>query len=371
MTFVIKPTYACNAACNYCYAYKENENEKMSLDNVEKMFSVISNNIFLFNNSKGVKFLWHGGEPLLLGKTFYQEVLKLSEKYFTSKNFTCFHQMQSNLTLIDEEYADILISFLHEKKIGTSVDPFDNLRSLKNGKDYLTTWTNALNILRKKGIKVGIVFTVHKNTITKCRDIFSWLKSLPEEISCRFNPVFKTNKTNDGCEFYVSANEYGKFLIEMYDLYIEEQNIRKRRWKKISPFADWFRIVRSNGKEKVCVFKENCQNSFMGIDYKGNVSGCGRFLASSDIRYGNIYSDDINDILSNIKRIEIADRAKILRKNDCNKCPHWHLCGGGCPSIAYSYYEDFNKKDPFCESYFMFFEHWRSKTKERQIRLNK
>lgn len=360
MTIIMKPTYACNAACAYCYAAKEEQNKFMSVDNLEKVFKNISKDISAYNKRNGLKFLWHGGEPLVMGKNFYKEVIRLSDKYFSQKGIRCTHQLQSNLTLIDEEYIDVLEGLLEKKQFGTSIDPFSPTRPLKNGKDYNSEWHKSVKLLRDKGFNIGIVFTIHKDLLDKCEEIYKWVSDLGKGFSCKLNPVFRSKKGDDNSGLYVTSEEFGEFLINMY-------KIHSREGKKIrlSPFRDWVRINRSNGKDRVCSFKKDCQVSFLGIDYEGNVSGCGRFLASSDVRYGNVISDKAKDIFSNKERIKLSNRAKVLRNGECKSCKHWKYCMGGCPSIAYSYHGDFMKKTPWCEAYTMFFDYWQKISKKK------
>ena len=359
----MKPTYACNADCDYCYAAKEEQNKFMSLEKLESIFKSISENIKSYNKKNGLKFLWHGGEPLTMGKDFFKEVKCLSDKYFTSKGIKCSHQLQSNLTLIDDEYINVLENLLEKKQFGTSIDPFSPTRPLKNGKDYNSEWHKSVNLLRERGFNIGVVLTIHKGLLDKYEELYKWISDKGKGFSCKLNPVFKSKKGDDNSELYVTSKEFGQFLINMYEIYL-----RDGKRVRLSPFRDWVRINRSKGKDRVCSFKKDCQVSFLGIDYEGNVSGCGRFLASSDIRYGNVISDSTKDLFNNEERANLSKRAEVLKNGECKECKHWHYCMGGCPSIAYSYHGDFMKKTPWCEAYTMFFDYWQKRTKKKSAK---
>ena len=53
-----------------------------------------------------IKYIWHGGEPLLLGINFYKKAIEFQEKakYETGCNYD--NSLQSNLTLLNNEYID-------------------------------------------------------------------------------------------------------------------------------------------------------------------------------------------------------------------------------------------------------------------------
>ena len=68
-TLIVKATTACNLACPYCYNYKNSLcREDISEKTIDKILKVFKNKIGAF--------VWHGGEPLLVGKKFFDETNK-------------------------------------------------------------------------------------------------------------------------------------------------------------------------------------------------------------------------------------------------------------------------------------------------------
>jgi uncharacterized protein len=70
----------CNLACGYCYNGSDRiscvSNPKtISLETVYKIFD----QIYPFLKSDHLTVIWHGGEPLLAGKDFYQEVIDVQK----------------------------------------------------------------------------------------------------------------------------------------------------------------------------------------------------------------------------------------------------------------------------------------------------
>jgi len=66
LTVIIKVISACNLACRYCDA-DIYSNRRMSLDTVSQIITKA------LDYADRVEFIWHGGEPLLMGIQFYEK----------------------------------------------------------------------------------------------------------------------------------------------------------------------------------------------------------------------------------------------------------------------------------------------------------
>lgn len=70
--------------CNYCYYRHNNINSgkhKMDLETAKK---VIENSIK--NNFTHASFVWHGGEPLLVGIDYFKEIVNYQNELLQEKN---------------------------------------------------------------------------------------------------------------------------------------------------------------------------------------------------------------------------------------------------------------------------------------------
>jgi len=66
-----------------------------------------------------VAISWQGGEPTIMGLDFYRQAIALVEKY-RRPNMTCLHTMQTNGTLLDDEWAAFFKE--HNFLLGVSVE---------------------------------------------------------------------------------------------------------------------------------------------------------------------------------------------------------------------------------------------------------
>jgi len=66
-----------------------------------------------------VEFIWHGGEPLLMGIQFYEKVVELQKRY-KREGQTIENDLQTNGTLISQEWVDFFKA--NDFHVGVSLD---------------------------------------------------------------------------------------------------------------------------------------------------------------------------------------------------------------------------------------------------------
>ncbi len=70
LTVVVGTTSDCNMSCKYCYRLKR-QTEYMSDSTLENAVRTVLSD----RRKSKICFLWHGGEPLLVGKDFYRKAM--------------------------------------------------------------------------------------------------------------------------------------------------------------------------------------------------------------------------------------------------------------------------------------------------------
>lgn len=116
-TNVVKPTHACNLACTYCYNEDE-RNKKMTLDTlravVDRTCEFVAENV----KDRKVDFIWHGGEPMLMGVDFYREVMSYQSLH--SHKIHISNVMQTNGLKVNEEWCEFFKE--HNWQVSISLD---------------------------------------------------------------------------------------------------------------------------------------------------------------------------------------------------------------------------------------------------------
>ncbi|MGR5268887.1 radical SAM protein [Vibrio astriarenae] len=115
----IKPIGSkCNLDCSYCYYLNHNSGCGDPMSD-EQLKLVIKNHIDSQpKHSKTVDFIWHGGEPLLRGRAFFQNVVLYQKQQAGTKRIM--NTIQTNGTLINESWAAFFKQ--HNFMVGISLD---------------------------------------------------------------------------------------------------------------------------------------------------------------------------------------------------------------------------------------------------------
>ena len=161
---VAKPTgAACNLDCQYCFFLSKEllYATKRQQMNEETLATYVAE--YLAASPDGeVTMLWQGGEPTLRGLPFFRTLVKLCERYRRPGQHVV-HAMQTNGTLIDEEWAEFLKA--NDVLVGVSIDgpePYhDAYRLNRAGRGTHAMVIRGWNILRQAGVRCNVLCTVH------------------------------------------------------------------------------------------------------------------------------------------------------------------------------------------------------------------
>ena len=343
---VVKPTNRCNGDCHYCSSYSINAPSDMNEDILEKMYDELFD-YARAANVENITMLWHGGEPLLMGKKFYR---KAWEKAIEQKVFRMRHLIQTNLLSVDEEWIELFTNF--DVYVSTSVDPIGHARTYKDGRLQYPDWINNFTLMCSSNVKVGgVVFTVTSKHMDRIEELYCFFKNIQSlasrEIGIKFNPVCPAGKANTekGNVLGIQPSDFGLFLSRLWDYWN-----RDGRPFPISPFSEWAMYGQLS-----CEFSGACHEHFLSIDGEGNIYHCGRF-SDSGLPLGNMHENTLTSIMTeNLWRRQLFKRKAALQSGHCMGCELWEYCGGGCPYFADLYFSDPLAASPLCEATKTFF----------------
>ena len=127
VTLIIKVTNACNMRCRYCFIEPSVFHKTMNVDTAQRVVRAFLDSSYF----KSVQFVWHGGEPLLRGRRFFERILEEQRRRPTHVTFG--NSTQTNATRLDDEMMDFLLG--NGFGIGLSMDGSaainDNSRQLR------------------------------------------------------------------------------------------------------------------------------------------------------------------------------------------------------------------------------------------------
>ena len=72
INILVKVTHDCNLQCVYCFQNPDSKKDGIcEIEHVKKIL------LFASREYSQVNIIWHGGEPLLAPKSFYEEISRL------------------------------------------------------------------------------------------------------------------------------------------------------------------------------------------------------------------------------------------------------------------------------------------------------
>lgn len=322
-SILIKPVSSrCNIDCRYCFYKKltgkraEADYGKMSLQTAEMLVKHATDYADGF-----VCFAFQGGEPTLAGLDFYREIVRLQKQYNT-KGLEIQNTIQTNGTLIDEEWAE----FLHENHflVGLSLDGGrrvnDMYRVDYSGQGVYASIMRTVELFRRYNVDFNIVSVVTSLSAKKVPFIYHFYKEQGFDY-IQFVPCLDEN--GEDLDYCLGAEEYGDFLNELFDLWYEDfmQGVRM----DIRMFSNLAQMAAGYEPEE-CGMSGHCTTYFV-VEGDGSVYPCD-FYAVDEWRLGTV-ADSFKSMYEGERSQCFMGCSGTLHEK-CAACPYRALCRGGC-----------------------------------------
>lgn len=320
LSLIVKTSSSCNLACKYCDA-DIYSNQRISF---EVLLWVIKRAL---DGAKSVEFIWHGGEPLLLGKNFFKKIAYLQKSYVKEGQFIN-NSLQTNGYLLDEEWLEIFKKY--NFNIGLSLDGPEEVhnknRILRNGSGSHSKIMKNISLIRSKNIPFGVLAVVTDDTLKiGAKKFFEFF--IQNNIK-NFALLCQRPAINVGHEDYLSRIDHSHFVNEIFDIwyYLDDPTIHIRDFDSILSAL-------IGGNHRVCLLEGNCIGKYFGINFNGDVYHCDEFMFDPQYKLGNIVNNNFDDIvLSNeIAKLKARNEDEICQLH----CKWLSICNGGCPKDRY------------------------------------
>ena len=344
-SLLIKPASAlCNLACEYCFyldretdPYSELPGRRMTLDTLERL--VDSYLYYSFPNST---FAFQGGEPTLAGLPFFEKLVEFEQR-FGRPNQTVSNALQTNAVLIDKNWCDLFreTNWL----LGVSLDGPEEINDLyRFNKDRRGTWKRVIQsveLLKLNKVEFNILCVLSTANVEKPKELYRFYRSLGID-NIQFIPLAEFDGLGNRLPFTITAEQYGRFMVEVFDLWWPE-----RRKVRIRCFDNIAEAVAGH-KPGTCTMHETC-DSYVVVEFNGDVYPCDFFVEGS-WKLGNVNDDSWGEIARRSKRYSFASK-KTIAHPECQVCEWQALCHGGCPKFRRGPRRQFEDLDYFCSSY--------------------
>ncbi|PSV01171.1 radical SAM protein [Photobacterium kishitanii] len=322
---ILKPTKACNADCSYCYAPPIDGN-KWDLDKFKKFFLKIEPYLL-----KDAIFVWHGGEPMMMGANFYRDAREFVN--FRGRRDISF-TMQTNLLKYSTEKWKNIFKDIFNGNISTSYDPDETNRTIKGDSvKYNKIFKQKLTQYLSDGFSVMLISVFGKNNIDYADDLLNMAIEYNNHnyhVVPKFNRLFAGGRQKDASNL-LEKGEYGLLLCHLLDRWVDEElNF------PISPLDSLIRAFNSPHL-KTCPWNNSCAGSILNIETNGDVYGCDDIKSieqsEGEYCYGNLNDNWVSELLNSQNFRKMSSRSYSYPA-ECGHCDFFSVCRGGCVKDA-------------------------------------
>lgn len=351
LNLLIKPASStCNLRCKYCFYYDVADNREVknygimndsTLENlVKKVFEEVD---------FAVNFAFQGGEPTTAGIEYFYKFHKFVEKY-NKKNIIVNFSLQTNGTLIDKDW--ILLFKKYNYLVGISLDGNKDIHNtFRIDSKSCGTFSKVLKttkILKKSDIDFNILCVVNKLTAQNGKLVYNFFRNNGFRYY-QFIPCLDKLHSSEEKDYTLTAEDYGKFLDDTFNLWYEDILSGKR--VSVRHFDNYIKIILQEEPES-CDMVGHCNKNAV-LESDGSMYPCD-FYVLDEYKIGNINEMSFTELFESEKEINFLNSSMNIDE-ECKACKYFKICRGGCRR-----HKDLTKdnilKNRFCESYKYFFE---------------
>jgi uncharacterized protein len=365
---------ACNLSCRYCFyrekaeLYQEKQSFRMPDDVLERY--VQSYTAAHPKSSTEIEFAWQGGEPTLLGVSFYERVVELQARYARSGQAIT-NTLQTNGTLLDGDWGRFLAQ--HDFLVGVSIDGpepvHDSERVDPKGGGSFRAAMAGIEVLRRHGVRFNTLTTLHRHNCADPSALYDFLKGIgstflqfipivehAEKLEAKSLPgAIGSRLRAEGISVSgrsIEARQWAGTMMGIFDRWLECGDVGKIF---VRSFDVLLGIVAGH-PASVCVHAEHCGGSLV-MEHNGDVYACDHFV-SPEYKLGNVMTDPWAGMLECDRQLEFGRAKRSALPAYCRRCSYLPLCWGGCPKDRISTTPDGEPGLAYlCEGYRTFFRH--------------
>ena len=176
---LIKPASSlCNMRCKYCfYSDVSNSREVKSYGMMEDdTLETLVKRAFEYAD-ESVGFAFQGGEPTLVGLSFYERLIAL-EKTYNTKKIPVYNSIQTNGYAVDDSFAAFFAK--HNFLVGLSLDgtkeSHDALRVDAEGNGTFGRVLKTAELFQRHGVQFNILCVVNNFVARYPKEVYRQLR---------------------------------------------------------------------------------------------------------------------------------------------------------------------------------------------------
>lgn len=325
---IVKATRLCNLRCTYCHDWRSRA-ERMSFETL----ALLTKHSVMSEGRPNVEFIWHGGEPLLLGIDFYAKAIFLQE-HFRAPGQGLANSLQTNGTLVTAEWC----KFFRDSgfNIGVSIDGPRHLHDVNrrsaSGRGTFDDTLRALELLNRHDVPYGALMVLNRRALAIGPEaLFDFFADDLGIKSWDYLPVRPTNEIalGIGDADYVTPDEFSDFMIRTFDKWYGHHD-------SALDIRELTALLKSvlGGTPTVCTLAGDCIGEYFHVESNGDVYHCDKFLGDVEYLVGNFRTESFSEIRRSeaIRKLVEGEQREL---SDLSSCSWYSICHGGCPHDRY------------------------------------
>lgn len=366
----------CDIACDYCF-YLEKRELYPRGEHFKMPDEVLAKYIEQYVESQPtpvVEFVWHGGEPTLLGVDFYRRVVELQQPFRGKKEIR--NTLQTNAMRLDDEWC----AFFKQNDffIGVSLDGprgiHDRYRKDRKGNGTFDRVMDGVRMLQKHGVEFNVLACVGRETAYRPLEVYQFFKDVGIKF-IQFTPIIEREPDAEtrAIRFWlarpsvldrpepntqvtpwtVEPEAYGDFLIAIY-----EEWVRKDVGSTFVMNFEWALTAWIGQPSPVCIFSRQCGRA-VAMEHDGGVFACDHYVYP-EYRLGNVLTENLGEMVERSVANGFGPHKESSLPRTCQQCEVKEACWGGCPKHRFATTPDGEPGLHYlCAGYKKFFKHIR------------
>jgi uncharacterized protein len=322
----------CNLDCQYCYFLsKEKLYPDSSFRMADNLLQEYTRQYIEAQDVPDITFAWQGGEPTLMGLDFFRQAVAYQQQY-RKPGTRITNALQTNGITLDDAWCEFFKT--NDFLIGISLDGprelHDAYRLDRGGHPTFDRVMAGLRLLQKHGVEFNVLTTVHAANAGHGLAVYRFLRDEVRTQYIQFIPIVERDNNTGYQEGStvtprsVSAEQYGQFLIEIFDEWVRRDVGRVFVQMFDVALAAWV-----GDPPGLCVFEETC-GAALALEHNGDMYSCDHFVEPKHF-LGNIVDIPLSEIVASDpqRRFGLAKRDTLPQY--CRECDVRFVCNGGCP----------------------------------------
>ncbi|MEG2095194.1 MAG: radical SAM protein [Alistipes sp.] len=323
--FIFDLTQACNFRCVYCFRHLEDKVTTITDDNLDAITSYIINYCKKYHIKDFCIQPW-GGEPLIAF-----EKIKRMDDTFKAADLHPLISIETNASLITEDLAKEASE--RNIRLGISIDGYSEIqnihRPLMSGAPSFDKMRRGVDIISQfDNLKqYGVVCVLTSRSFPFLADIIEFFGT-ELKVRCFKLNLIKDNPVMEDAQLCLNDEQ----IIEAQNILIDKLIDLNQRGFEITELNVQEKLMNLlvRSKSNICTSR-GCMGGakMIAFDQNGCIYPCD-VTDYKDESIGDVHTG--GDLIELVKTAKKQGRDFFTKKHsdDCDKCPFWFFCKGGC-----------------------------------------